>query len=250
MTASSADASSTSPTSRPSVRIAPSVLAADFAKLAEQLRAAEAAGADAIHIDIMDGRFVPNISFGALVIEVCKRHCQLPLDVHLMIVEPERYVADVIAAGADIVSLHAEACLHLHRNLENIRNLGAKAGLAVNPLTPLEVYHEALPMLDVALLMGVNPGFGGQRFIASSLQRLATLRQWIDAQGGGCVLELDGGVNADTAAAIVEAGADVLIAGSAVFGKPSEATQDTSETYIADNLRRLRQAVQQAESRD
>ncbi|MDZ7705338.1 MAG: ribulose-phosphate 3-epimerase [Trueperaceae bacterium] len=199
------------------IRLAPSILAADFSRLGEQIRAAEAGGADYIHIDVMDGQFVPNITIGPVVVQACKRVTKLPLDVHLMITDPERYLETFSEAGADIITVHAEATPHIHRALQIIRESGAKAGLAVNPLTPLDVYRDALPYLDLALVMSVNPGFGGQEFIESSLERLTTLRTMIDETDSNCALEVDGGINRKTARFAVEAGADVLVAGSAVF---------------------------------
>ncbi len=199
------------------VKLAPSILAADFSRLGEQIRAAEAGGAEYIHIDVMDGQFVPNITIGTVVVQACKRVTKLPLDVHLMIVDPERYLETFSEAGADIITIHAEATPHVHRALQIVRESGAKAGLAVNPLTPLGVFRDALPYLDLALVMSVNPGFGGQEFIEASLERLETLRALIDDTKSGCELEVDGGINRKTARFAVEAGADVLVAGSAIF---------------------------------
>ena len=205
------------------VRLAPSLLAADFTRLGEQIQAVEAAGADWIHIDVMDGRFVPNISVGPLVVEACRRATDLPLDVHLMIVEPERYLDDVRSAGADRITVHAEVSPHLHRTLQRIRGVGAAPGLAVNPLTPLDVVREALPMCDTVLVMTVNPGFGGQEFIDATLDRVARVRDWRDALQPRCQVEVDGGIDARTAPRAVAAGADVLVAGSAIFGSGREA---------------------------
>lgn len=197
--------------------IAPSILAADFARLGEQVQAAEAAGADWIHVDVMDGRFVPNISMGLVVVEALRRVTRLPLDVHLMIVEPEKFTTDFVQAGASQVTLHAEATPHAHRAIQQIQELGAKAGLSLNPATPLSFFEELLPELDLALLMTVNPGFGGQRFIPSSLNRLERLRRMRDHLNPGCLIEVDGGITPQTASSVVAAGADVLVAGSAVF---------------------------------
>ena len=214
--------------------IAPSILSADFARLAEQVRAAEAAGADWIHVDVMDGRFVPNITMGFVVVEALRPVTRLPLDVHLMIVEPERYVERFVAAGADVVTVHAEATPHVHRTLQLIRSAGAKAGLAVNPATPLDWFEDVLGELDLALLMSVNPGFGGQRFIPRSLARLERLAALRDRDNPGVRIEVDGGVGPANAAELVRRGADVLVAGSAVFGGGA----------VAENLRALRDAAQ------
>jgi ribulose-phosphate 3-epimerase len=201
------------------VKLAPSILAADFGHLSAQIQAVEAAGADYIHIDVMDGQFVPNISFGLPIVAACRAATRLPLDVHLMIAAPERYLHDFAEAGADLISVHAEATPHVHRALQMIHDLGKRAGLAVNPGTPLTVFQTLLPDLDLALIMSVNPGFGGQRFISASRERLALLRQWRDDLNPNCEIEVDGGVEQINAQACVEAGADVLVAGSAVFGK-------------------------------
>jgi ribulose-phosphate 3-epimerase len=200
------------------VLIAPSILSADFGRLAEELRAVEAAGADWIHVDVMDGRFVPNITIGPLVVEAVRRATTLPLDVHLMIVEPERYVDDFRKAGADWISVHVEASPHLHRTLQHLRGLGAGAGAVLNPHTPDDMLHYVLPDLDLVLVMSVNPGFGGQSFIPSALPKLRALRAAIDERGLDVKLEVDGGVSPNTAGAVVAAGARVLVAGTAVFG--------------------------------
>ncbi len=198
-------------------KIAPSILSADFAHLAKEAKACEAAKADYIHIDVMDGQFVPNITIGPLIVEACRRSVSLPLDVHLMIVKPERYIKDFVHVGADNIIIHAEATPHLHRVLEDIKTLGCKAGLAINPLTPLDVFKEALPMLDIALLMTVNPGFGGQEFIELSLDRIERLRRYIEETKPDCELEVDGGINLRTGKYALKAGASVLVAGSAIF---------------------------------
>ncbi len=215
--------------------LAPSILSADFARLADQVRAAEAAGADWIHVDVMDGRFVPNITMGFVVVEALRPVTRLPLDVHLMIVEPERYVERFAAAGADVVTIHAEATPHVHRALQMVRAAGAKAGLALNPATPLDWFADVMGELDLALLMSVNPGFGGQRFIPGSLERLERLRALRDRRAPEVLIEVDGGVTPGNAAELVRRGADVLVAGSAVFGGPAT---------LAENLGALRDAAQ------
>src|SRR5690606_7744466 len=187
-------------------------------KLGSCVSKAEAAGADYLHLDIMDGRFVPNISFGTVVVAGVRGDTSLPLDVHLMIEEPERYVERFVAAGADVITVHAEATNHLHRLLEQVRGSGARAGLAVNPLTPLTVLEGALPYLDLALVMSVDPGFDGQEFIAGSLARVEALRRMRDRANPNCLIEVDGGVTAANVKAVVEAGADVVVAGTAGFG--------------------------------
>jgi ribulose-phosphate 3-epimerase len=200
-----------------SVLVAPSVLSADFAALGDQVRLVTEAGADWIHVDVMDGRFVPNISIGIPVVAALKRVSALPLDVHLMIVEPELYVERFVEAGAASLSIHVEATDHLHRLVHRIRQLGAKAGVAINPATPLETLTEIAPDLDMVLLMSVNPGFGGQTFIERSYDRLRRLRDLLDRTGSAAVVTVDGGVDPGRAAAVVEAGGDVLVAGAAVF---------------------------------
>ncbi|WP_457628911.1 ribulose-phosphate 3-epimerase [Oceanithermus sp.] len=217
------------------IRIAPSILSADFARLGEQVREAEAAGADWIHVDVMDGRFVPNITTGFVVVEALRRVTRLTLDVHLMIVEPERYVERFVAAGADVVTIHAEATPHVHRALQLVRAAGARAGLAVNPATPLDRFDDVWGELDLALLMTVNPGFGGQRFIERGLDRLARLANRRDAGNPEALIEVDGGVRPANAAELVGRGADVLVAGSAVF---------SDRASVAENLKALRDAVQ------
>jgi ribulose-phosphate 3-epimerase len=199
-------------------RIAPSILSADFGRLAEEVRAVAEAGADWIHVDVMDGRFVPNLTIGPPVVKALRRVTDLPLDVHLMIVEPERYVGAFAEAGADTITVHAEACPHLHRVLQQIRALGKRAGVSLNPHTPASVLEHVLAELDLILVMSVNPGFGGQSFIPAVLPKIARLREMIDASGAAIDLEVDGGIRAGTARQVVEAGADVLVAGSAVFG--------------------------------
>lgn len=205
--------------SRRPVRISPSLLSCDFGRLAEEVRAIEAAGADWVHVDVMDGRFVPNITIGPVVVEAIKRVATKPLDVHLMIVEPERYVEAFAKAGADVLTVHVEASPHLHRTLQQIRNAGAKPAVVLNPGTPLSAIEEVLGDVDMVLLMSVNPGFGGQGFIESTVEKVRRLRGMLDARGLTDVdIEVDGGINATTAKRVVEAGATVLVAGSYVFG--------------------------------
>ena len=202
------------------VRISPSVLSADFGRLAQQVAEVTAAGADYIHVDVMDGHFVPNLTLGPVVVEAIRRATTLPLDVHLMIEAPERWVAAYAAAGADLIHVHAEACVHLHRVIEQIRELGKRPVVALNPATPLSVLDHVLPDLSMVLLMSVNPGFGGQRFIRAVLPKIAALRQRIDALGLQVDIEVDGGVKADNAAEVRAAGADVLVSGSGIFSGP------------------------------
>jgi len=200
------------------VRIAPSILSADFSRLGEEIRAIEAAGADWVHVDVMDGRFVPNITLGPVIVEAVKRVATRPLDVHLMIVEPERYIDAFAKAGADTITVHVEASPHLHRTLQQIRNAGARASVVLNPSTPLAAIEEVLSDVDMVLVMSVNPGFGGQGFIEHSVDKVRRLRALADARGLSFDIEVDGGINAETARLVVEAGADVLVAGSYVFG--------------------------------
>lgn len=205
------------PASRP-IRIAPSLLAADFARLGQEVAAIEAAGADWLHLDIMDGHFVPNISFGPSVVKALRKHARMPFDVHLMIAPADPYLAAFADAGADLISLHPEAGPHLHRSLQTIRALGKKAGVVLNPATPVAVVAEVIDLVDLVLVMSVNPGFGGQSFIRSQLNKIATLRGMIEASGHDIALQVDGGVTAVTAKDCIAAGADVLVAGTAVFG--------------------------------
>lgn len=199
-------------------RIAPSLLAADFSRLAEEVRAVEAAGADWLHLDIMDGHFVPNISFGPGLIKALRPHTTMPFDVHLMIAPAEPYLEAFAQAGADIISVHPEAGPHLHRSLQTIRGLGRKSGVVLNPATSVAAIENVLDLIDLIMVMTVNPGFGGQSFIMSQLPKIAALRRMIDASGHDIALEIDGGVTAATAPHCLEAGADTLVAGTAVFG--------------------------------
>jgi ribulose-phosphate 3-epimerase len=200
-----------------SVRIAPSVLSADFGRLSEEVARCVDGGADWIHVDVMDGRFVPNLTFGAKVIETLRRLTSLPLDVHLMVVEPEKYFDDFAAAGASVLTIHQEAAPHLHRQLHRIRELGCKAGAAINPSTPVETLRDVAGDLDLLLVMSVNPGFGGQKFIEGSVAKIARARQLLNAAGSKAALEVDGGVSRDTIARCWRAGADTFVAGNAVF---------------------------------
>jgi ribulose-phosphate 3-epimerase len=199
------------------LRIAPSLLAADFTRLGEQIIATEAAGADLLHIDVMDGRFVPNISMGQFIVEAVRRVATLPLDVHLMIVEPDQYLKSFADAGAAMICVHYEACPHLHRTLQQIRDLGCKAGVALNPHTPARSLSEIMDMIDFVNVMTVNPGFGGQHFLTSTMSKVARLRAMMGETGRELDLEVDGGINAETASTAVQAGANVLIAGTSIF---------------------------------
>jgi ribulose-phosphate 3-epimerase len=211
--------------------IAPSLLAADFARLGEEVCAVEKAGADWLHVDVMDGRFVPNITIGPLVTKAVRGVTSLPLDVHLMIESPERYIDAFAKAGANTIGVHAETCPHLHRTVEAIHEAGARAAVAINPSTPASAVQEVLGDVDQVLVMTVNPGFGGQKFIENTLPKIETLRRWIDERGLEIALEIDGGVGPETIARAARAGADVFVAGTAVFG-----TDDYADAI--DSLRR------------
>ena len=202
------------------LRIAPSILASDFSRLGDEVRAVEAAGADLVHLDVMDGRFVPNITIGPVVVGAIRAATKLPLDVHLMIVEPDRYLEAFAKAGADTIIVHAEAVPDLARAVAQIRSLGKRAAVAINPASPLDGLHDVLPQVDMVLLMTVNPGFGGQHFMDSVVPKIRTLRAEIERRGLDVDIEVDGGIAPDTAPAVIAAGANVLVAGSAVFRAP------------------------------
>lgn len=201
------------------IKISPSILSADFSRLGEEIRAVEAAGADVIHVDVMDGHFVPNITIGPLIVKAVRAITCLPVDVHLMITEPDRYIDDFIAAGADWVTVHVEACTHLHRTLGRIREQGKKAGAVLNPATSLTTLEYVLTDLDLVMLMSVNPGFGGQGFIESSLGKIKRLRQMLDAVNPGAGIEVDGGISPATIGRVAAAGANIFVAGSAIYGQ-------------------------------
>jgi len=205
---------------KPPVRIAPSILSSDFGRLAEELAAVERAGADWIHVDVMDGHFVPNLTIGPPVLKAARRATKLPLDVHLMIEAPERSLAEYAAAGADRIGVHVETCPHLHRTVQQIRGLGKKACVVLNPATPALAVEPVLGDVDQVLVMSVNPGFGGQSFIDAVLPKLAQLRRWIDERELAVELEVDGGISPDTIERAARAGANVFVAGTAVFGEP------------------------------
>src|SRR3989440_8133633 len=215
------------------IEIAPSILSADFARLAEEIATVERAGASLLHVDVMDGRFVPNITIGLPVVKAISRATRLPIDAHLMIVEPGRYAAQFVEAGAKMVSIHIEADPHAHRTLSAIRAAGGLAGIAINPATPLSALDEAVKFADYVLLMSVNPGFGGQEFIPASLDKVRRLRKMIDERGLKTRIEIDGGIDSENIAEVTGAGADIIVAGSAIFGSPDPATA----------LRELREAT-------
>ncbi len=205
------------------IEIAPSILSADFTKLGQQIEIVEGAGASLLHVDVMDGRFVPNLTVGLPVVKAISRATQLPIDAHLMIVEPGRYAEQFVKAGAQMVSIHVEADPHAHRTLSAIRAAGAQAGIAVNPATPLSALDEAIKFADYVLLMSVNPGFGGQEFIPESLDKVRRLRKMIDERGLKARIEIDGGIDAENIAEVAGAGAEIIVSGSAIFGAPDPA---------------------------
>ncbi len=219
-----------------SIKIAASILSADFSRLGEQVKEAEAAGADWIHVDVMDGHFVPNLTMGPLVVRALRPVTDLPLDVHLMIESPERLIPDFAKAGADVLTVHVETCPNLHRTIQQIKTLGAKAGVTLNPATSLSTLEEILPDVDLVLVMSVNPGFGSQTYIPGSTAKITRLRQMLDERGLAKVeLEVDGGIKADNAAQVVAAGATVLVAGSAIFNR---------QASVAANVAALRQGAE------
>jgi len=219
------------------IKLAPSILSADFGRLGEQVVEATRAGADYIHVDVMDGHFVPNITVGPLVVAAIRPHTHLPLDVHLMIEAPEKYIQQFAQAGANIITVHVEVCPHLHRVVESIKELGVKAGVSLNPSTPLTAVDEVLSALDLVLLMSVNPGFGGQQFIEGTVGKIVRLRNRLDELGLAAELEVDGGINAEVAPRVAKAGARVLVAGAAVFNKKESVSQALGR--IRENLRKL-----------
>ncbi|HEY7770345.1 ribulose-phosphate 3-epimerase [Longimicrobium sp.] len=217
------------------IKIAPSILSADFTRLGEHIREAEQGGADWIHVDVMDGHFVPNITIGPLIAAAAKRSTGLPIDVHLMIEKPERYLADFAKAGADYLTVHVETSPHLHRTIQQIRELGVKPGVTLNPATPADAIADILPYVDLVLVMSVNPGFGGQSYIPTSTAKIARIRRMLDERGLGHVeLQVDGGVAPDTIADVVRAGASCVVAGSAVYN---------AKAPVAENIRLLREAA-------
>lgn len=205
------------------IRIAPSILSADFGRLGDEIRAITAAGADLIHVDVMDGHFVPNLTIGPMIVEVVRKHTSVPLDVHLMISNADAFLDDYAAAGADILAVHAEACTHLHRTVQRIRDLGKQACVVLNPATPIDAVEHVLDMLSMVLVMSVNPGFGGQKLIPAALPKLAALRRRIDQAGLDVSLEIDGGVKVDNVDRAAAAGADVIVSGSGIFQTPDYA---------------------------
>ncbi|KQL19049.1 ribulose-phosphate 3-epimerase [Cytobacillus solani] len=205
------------------VKIAPSILSADFSKLGEEIKDVERGGADYIHVDVMDGHFVPNITIGPLIVEAIRPTTKLPLDVHLMIENPDQYIESFAKAGADYITVHVEACRHLHRTIHYIKSFGVKAGVVLNPATPVQMIEDIIEDVDMVLLMTVNPGFGGQKFIPSVLRKIAAVKKMADDKGLNIEIEVDGGVNEETAKLCIEAGANVLVAGSAVYNQKDRA---------------------------
>jgi ribulose-phosphate 3-epimerase len=221
------------------IKIAPSFLTADFSRLADEVRAVEQAGADYLHLDVMDGHFVPPVTFGALVVEAIRNVTKVPLDVHLMVERPERHLESFAKAGGDILNVHVEACSHVHRVLQQVKSLGCRAGVCLNPGTPVSAVEEALAEADQVMVMAVNPGWGGQAFIPSALPKVRRLRELLDQRGLTADIEIDGGVKTGNAAECARAGANVLVAGSSVFNK---------ETSVAENMRALRAALARVEA--
>jgi len=217
------------------IKIAPSILTANFGNLAAEIRAVEAAGAEMIHLDVMDGTFVPNITFGPIVVEAVRQVTTLPLDVHLMVQEPGRYVADYVKAGATSLTVHAEACLHLNRTVQQITELGVKVGIALNPATAVETVREIVPFVDMVLIMSVNPGFGGQRFIETTTSKLRRMKRLCSEFNPTCDLQVDGGINAATVVDVIQAGANILVVGSAIF---------TEKRSPAEAMAELRSAIE------
>jgi ribulose-phosphate 3-epimerase len=219
----------------PKIEIVPSILSADLTRLGEHVQEAQAAGADRVQVDVMDGHFVPNITFGPLVVEAVRRSTRLPLEAHLMIVEPERYLAEFASAGADLIIVHQEAAPHLHRVVQQIHQLGIKAGVAINPSTPATTLEDILRDVDMVLVMTVNPGFGGQKFIESTLPKIARVRRMIVEREMACDIEVDGGIGVATAPLVVRAGANLLVAGASVFN---------DKESVAQAIRRLRESLE------
>jgi len=218
----------------PKIEIVPSILSADVTRLGEQAREAESAGADRLQVDVMDGRFVPNITFGPLVVDAVRRSTRLPVEAHLMIVEPERYLAEFASAGADVIIVHQETAPHLHRVVQQIHQLGIKAGVAINPSTPVTTLEDIIGDVELVLVMTVNPGFGGQKFIESALPKIARVRQMITQRRQACDVEVDGGISAATAPMVVQAGANLLVAGASVFN---------SKESVEEAIQRLRESI-------
>ena len=208
------------------IKISPSILSADFSHLAEQVREAEDAGVDYIHVDVMDGHFVPNITIGPLIVKALRPITKLPLDVHLMIENPERYIEDFSKAGADIITVHQETCPHLHRTIQQIHDLGIRAGVSINPATPVGTLDEIISEVDLVLVMSVNPGFGGQSYISACTSKIQKLRTMLDFCGSSADLEVDGGVNVKTVSEVIAAGANAFVAGSAVFNDKQSVTEN------------------------